>query len=380
VLDRLRPAQARVDLSRLRSNFRAVESAARLPVIAVVKSDAYGHGAVRVGRALEAAGAAMLAVAYAEEGVALRTAGLKAPILVLAGFGPAQVGAFVDYGLTPVVSTGPALDAILEAVRGARKPLGVHVEVDTGMNRLGFGPEGIGSVLGRLLDSGRVEVEGIMTHLSVADEDREATNAQLDRFDEALLSLRARGIAPSLVHAGNSAGIGYVRPGHTHVRPGLLLYGLKPRPLSPAVAVQPVMTVSARIALIKDVAPGTTVSYGGKFRATRQSRIATLPIGYADGVPRTKAMAETGAFLVEGQCAPVAGNVCMDLTMVDVTDLPSVREGDEAVLFGDAPTAWDVAECAGANAWQVLTAVGPRVPRVYLDEGQVVGVESRFIQ
>ena len=378
MLDRLRPAQARVDLTRLRENFRAVQATARLPVIAVVKSDAYGHGALRVGRALEAAGAAMLAVAYAEEGVALRAAGLRLPILVLAGFGPSQVGAFVDYELTPVVSTAPALAALLEAARGDREPLRVHVEVDTGMNRLGFGPEGVGAVVGKLLASGRVQVEGIMTHLAAADEDLSATSAQLDRFDAALCELRRQGFAPRFVHAANSAGIAQLRPGHTHVRPGLLLYGLKPRPLSPELEVRPVMTVSARIALVRDVLAGASVSYGGRFITTRPSRIATIPIGYADGVPRTRAMTETGAFQIGGHRSAVAGNVCMDLTMTDVTDLPAVREGDEAVLFGDAPSAWDVAECAGANAWQVLTAVGPRVPRVYVEEGRVVGVESRY--
>jgi alanine racemase len=139
------------------------------------------------------------------------------------------------------------------------------------------------------------------------------------------------------------------------------------------------MTVSARIALVKEVDAGTPISYGGRFVTCRRSRIATVPMGYADGVPRTRAMAESGAFVVGGRRSPVAGTVCMDLTTLDVTDLAQVRAGDEAVFFGDAPTAWEVAERAGSNAWEVPTRTGARVPRVYLDDGRVVAVESRFV-
>jgi alanine racemase len=171
--------------------------------------------------------------------------------------------------------------------------------------------------------------------------------------------------------------LAFLRPSHTLVRPGLLVYGVRPRPLSPDVQVRPVMTVSARVELVKQVPAGTPVSYGGRFVAARPSRIATLPIGYADGVPRTRAMAEKGSFLIRGRRAPVAGTVCMDLTMADVTDLPDAACGDEAVLLGDEPDAWELAERAQTNAWQVLTAIGQRVPRVYVDGDERVGIESR---
>ena len=161
-------------------------------------------------------------------------------------------------------------------------------------------------------------------------------------------------------------------------RPGLLLYGLRTRPLGPDVDVRPVMTVSAEVSLVKEVPEGTAVSYGGRFVARRPSRIATVPLGYADGVPRTRAMREDGAFAIRGRRSPVAGTVCMDLTMLDVTDDGTVREGDEAVLLGDDPTAWDVAEWAGTNAWQVLTGIGPRVPRVYVEGGRMVEARSRY--
>jgi alanine racemase len=379
VLDGLRPARATVDLDRLAGNYRALTSLGPVPLMPVVKADAYGHGAGRVGRHLESLGAERLAVAYVEEAIALRAAGVAVPIVVLAGFGQGQVPLLRQHGLVPVVSTPRTLEWTLEAARGSSPPLPVHVKVDTGMTRLGFAPDHFDDAVDRLAASGRVEVEGLMTHLASADEDEKVTARQLDLFDECLARLTKRGIRPRWIHAANSAGLAVVRPTHTLARPGLLLYGVRPRPLCPPVSVRPVMTVSADIALIKDVPAGTAVSYGGRWVAPRPSRIATVPIGYADGVPRTDRMREDGRMLVRGRRAPVVGTVCMDLTMLDVTDHPEVIEGDEAVLFGDDPTAWDVAERAGTNAWEVLTSVGSRVPRVYVEGGRVVGVESRFV-
>jgi len=344
----------------------------------VVKADAYGHGAARVSRHLVALGAPMLGVAYAEEGVVLRAAGVRAPILVLAGFAPGQVRTLIQHDLTPVVSTPSTLESALQAGKEAGKRFAVHVKVDTGMTRLGFTPSAVGEAAARLAESGRVEVEGLMTHLAAADEDAEATRRQLDLFDEAAADLAKRGIRPRWVHAANSAGLAYLRPTHTLVRPGLTLYGVRPRPLAPAIDVKPVMSVSADIELVKEIAVGTPVSYGGRWVAPRRSRIGTIPFGYADGVPRTDGMRDRGELLVKGHKVPVAGTVCMDLTMVDLTDHPDAGEGDEAVLFGDDPTAWDVADRAGTNAWEILTSVGSRMPRVYVDGGRVVGVESRF--
>jgi alanine racemase len=378
VLDGLRPARATVDLDRLAANYRAVQAASAVPIMPVVKADAYGHGAARVGRHLESLGAQRLAVAYVEEAVALRAAGVRVPIVVLAGFGRGQAKLLSEHGLVPIVSTSRMLDWTLEAARGSRPPLPVHVKVDTGMTRLGFTPAQIDEAVARLAESGDVVVEGVMTHLASADEDEATTARQLDLFDECVARLARRGIRPPLVHAANSAGLAFLRPTHTLARPGLLLYGVRPRPLCPPVSVRPVMTVSADIALLKDVPEGTAVSYGGRWVAPRPSRIATVPLGYADGVPRTDAMRESGQMRVRDRRAPVVGTVCMDLTMLDVTDRPEVTEGDEAVLFGDDPTAWDLADRAGTNAWETLTRVGSRIPRVYVEGGRVVGVESRY--
>ena len=374
-LDRLRAARARIDLDRLRANFDAIEAAARRPVMPVVKADAYGHGATTVARALVERGAARVAVAYAEEGAALRRSGIEVPIVVLAGFAPGQVALLAEHGLTPVVSTPQTLEAVAAAGRAVPR---AHVKVDTGMSRLGF-------TMGALVEAGLrlqaagIEVEGVMTHLAAADEDARVTERQLDRFDEAVAALAARGVKPPLVHAANSGGLAFVRPTHTLVRPGLLVYGVKPRPLSPAIDVKPVMQVSADVALVKNVAPGTAVSYGGRWVARRPSRIATIPIGYADGVPRTDRMRDNGAFRIADGRVPVAGTVCMDLTMADVTARPDVDAGTEAILLGDDPDAWELATLAGTTSWEILTSVGSRLPRVYVSGGEVVGVESRYL-
>ena len=356
------PAEARVDLARLVDNYRAVAALAGRPVIAVVKAGAYGHGAARVARALGEAGAAMLAVAQAEEGSALRAAGVQAPILVFAGCPPGQEGLFCGQALTPVVSGARSLEGALAAVgRGARP---VHLDVDTGMTRLGLAPGDVVAAARRLVEAGAV-IEGVMTHLAAADEDTPLTTRQLDRFDAVLKDLGRHGVRPSFAHAANSAGLAFLRPTHTAVRPGLLLYGLRPRPLAPAVEVRPVMSVAARALQVREIGAGTSVSYGGRWRARRPSRVATIAFGYADGFPRTEEASASGFVLLRGRKAPIAGTVCMDFTTVDVTDIPGVCEGDEAVVLGESPTAWDLGDWAGTNAWQALTAIGPRVPRVY---------------
>lgn len=362
-----RSARLRIDLGRLVANYRVLAAHAGRPLLAVVKADAYGHGAVPVARCLEAAGVAGLAVALVQEGIALRAAGVRAPVLVMTPFEPEQAELLRAHALTPVVSTPDTLAAVLACAARGVAPRAVHVKVDTGLSRLGLPPNEAVTAARRLHATGTVGVEGFMTHLAVADEDADFTEMQLDRFDDCLAELRAAGVQPPQVHAVNSAGLLHLRPTHTLARPGLLLYGVHPRPRSPSLEVQPVLSLRARLALVKDVPPGTSVSYGRHFVAARGARIATLPVGYADGLPRTDAMRTRGAFVVHGQRAPVAGTVCMDLTTLDVSAIPRAHAGDEAELLGDAPTAWDWADWAGTNAWQVLTALSPRLPREYVD-------------
>lgn len=361
------PASARIDLDRIRENYRAIRlHAGPRAVIPVLKANAYGHGAVAVARTLEPMGVPLIAVAYVDEAIALRRAGIETPLLVLTGFAPDQIDLLFEFRLTPIVSTGEQVRALcaLDPEEG-HGMLGVHVKADTGMSRLGFSLREIEPMVHRLEDSGVVEIEGLMTHLASADEDAIATEGQLDLFDEAIMRLSALGVRPRLIHAANSAGLAFLRDTHTAVRPGLMLYGIPPRPLSPPLEVAPAMEFRARVARLSVVPAGTGVSYGGRFVTAQDTRIATLNAGYADGLPRTDGMRERGFARFGETRLPVAGTVCMDLTMLDASNAPTLVEGDEVTFFGDAPSAWEVAAWAGTNAWQVTTAVGPRVPRRY---------------
>lgn len=361
------PSTAWIDLDRIRDNFRAIRTyAGARAVIPVLKANAYGHGAVEVARTLELMGVAMFAVAYVEEAMVLREAGIKTPILVLTGFTPAQFADLVEFNLTPVIST-PEQAAVIEAntLTDPTRPLSIHLKVDTGMSRLGFSLRELEPIVHRLEEVEGIEIDGLMTHLASADEDVSTTERQLDSFDEAIARLQTLGVRPGLIHAANSAGMTQARSTHTAVRPGLLLYGVRPRPLTPAIDVHPAMKLTARVALVKPVASGMPVSYGGRFVAGEGTRIATINAGYADGIPRTAAMRESG-YVRRGETSlPIAGTVCMDLTMLDSTSDRTLRAGDEVVVFGDSPSAWDVADWAGTNAWEVLTSVGARVPRRY---------------
>ena len=369
------PCIAWIDLDRIRENFHAVRALAGThAVIPVIKANAYGHGAVAVARCLEHAGASLFAVAYVEEGISLRLAGLQSQILVLTGFTPDQTGAIIDHRLIPVVSTLEQV-SVIESLGVEDAPLSVHVKVDTGMSRLGFPLREIEPAVHRLEDSENVRIEGLMTHLATADEDALSTERQLDRFDEAIARLQTLGVRPPLIHAANSAGLSFVRESHTAVRPGLLLYGVRPRPLSPAVDVRPAMTLSARVGLVKTVPRGTAVSYGGRFVAPADMRVATINAGYADGIPRTAAMRERGVVRHLGRPLRVAGTVCMDLTTLDASAAPDIKAGDDVTLLGDAPDAWDLAEWAGTNAWAALTSIGARVPRRYRLGGREVTKE-----
>jgi len=361
------PATAWVNLDRIRDNFKALRAhAGPRAVIPVLKANAYGHGAVEVARALDPLGVTMFAVAYVDEGIALRQAGLDTPILILAGFATEELEALFRFHLTPVVSTPEQVKALAALEHEEdRAPLAVHVKVDTGMSRLGFRLQEIEPAIHRLEDAEGIRIEGLMTHLAAADENEIATARQLDLFDEAIVRLETLGVRPSLIHAANSAGMAFTRTTHTAVRPGLLLYGVAPRPLSPAIAVKPAMELRARVALVKNVGAGTPVSYGGRFVAAGDTVVATINAGYADGIPRTEAMRTRGALRHGDRALPVTGTVCMDLTMLDATGAPGLAAGDEVTVFGDAPTAWDLAGWAGTNAWQVLTGVGSRVPRRY---------------
>ena len=373
-----RPTLATIHLGAIRANYaEAARCAAGLEVIAVVKADAYGHGAAPVARALAAAGCPRLAVATVAEGCALRAAGLRAPILVLGGVHDAAEDA-VEARLTPVVHHPGNLEALRKAAPRGPGPggaaLGVHVEVDTGMRRMGVPAEEAVELLAAVAREPALRLEGVFTHFARADEpDPGPSLEQLARLRAVLATARARGVDPGLVHCANSAGLllgaalAAALPEAGAVRPGILLYGVQPA-AHVAAPLRPAMTLRTRVAQLRVAQPGDGVGYSALYRAPRRTRIATLPIGYADGVP--VAATNRGAVLIRGRRCSFAGRVSMDFVAVDVGDAP-VEIGDEALVFGATEQGSlpveAAAEAAGTIPYELLVRVGARVPRVYAE-------------
>lgn len=362
----IRPTTVTVDLGTFRHNLAAIRGLAPgMAVCAVVKADAYGHGLTPVARALAAAGVDWLAVALVEEGVALRDEGVRTPVLVLAAALEGGFDELVAHDLVPAVFRIDHLEQLARAARGRRYPL--HLKIDTGMSRLGVPVGELDGFLDALARHPNLMVEGVLTHFANADlADDDTNDRQLALYERGLAALRARGHSPRWLHVSNSAAVLSYPRGHTGMlRPGLLTYGLKP--LASRVELQPAMRWTTRPVHVKTVPAGSAVSYGGRWVAARDSRLATLPVGYADGYPR--AMTGRAEVLVRGQRVPVVGTICMDLCVADVTDVPEVSLADEVVLMGSqgaaSITAHDLARWAGTIPYEIVCGVGPRVPRTY---------------
>jgi alanine racemase len=373
--------EATIDLDALRSNAAlAGRLADGREIIAVVKADAYGHGATAVARTLVEAGCERLAVFTVEEAAELRTGGLaETPILVLAGLRSEEEGDLATrLGLTPVLHDSATLEIAAAAGRRAGRRLAVHVELDTGMSRMGVPESSALKILERIQALDSLELEGLFTHFSRADErDLEPTLDQLRRLSEVLEGARARGIAPRSIHAANSAGLLAdgplvdALPSVTAVRPGLMLYGVRPGPHLGA-SLRPVMCLQARVIRIQEIEKGQSVGYGAIFRAPRRTRIATLPLGFADGI--FCAAAGSAAVWLAGARYPIVGRISMDSIGVDIGDA-RVELGDIAVVFGNSGRdpegigVEEVASWAGTNAYEPLVRVGRRVPRRYIARG-----------
>jgi alanine racemase len=366
----LRPTRAEIDLDALVHNLAVVRAEAGASrVLAVVKADAYGHGVVPVVARLAAEGVAAFGVALAEEGLELREAGIDAPILVLNGVYAGAHREVLEAGLTPVVHDLDTVHAFARAAGGAS--FGFHLEVDTGIARLGVPVSGLTPFLDGLGRVPGARVDGLLTHFASADGDDAFTREQLRLFAEARAALAARGHTPRIVHAANSAGL--FRHGEARfdmVRPGLALFGVRAWPARAghdALPLRPTMRLRTEVIALRELPVGAPVGYGGTFRAARTTRIATVPVGYGDGLLR--ALSNRGEMLVHGVRAPIVGNVSMDLTTLDVTDVPGVAVGDEVVILGaqrDAVIgAEDLARAAGTIPYEVLTNVSRRVPRFY---------------
>jgi alanine racemase len=371
----IRPTTARIDLDVLKSNYRNIvdfvtrERPADPPrVIAVVKANAYGHGAGQVARALEDAGASLLACADIEEGAALRAAGVRAEILVFGALSVSDLDGLFDCNLTPTISTPGAAHAVQAAAARYNRRLRYHLKVDTGMNRLGFRFDNLRRTLPALLASGNLELEGLYTHFATADvPDSPLFEQQRVRFERSISEVSAFGGTPRYHHAANSAALlRDSRVWFDFVRPGLLLYGIVPPPLASSVTLRPVMTLVSRVVAVKGMRTGEITGYGGRFTAERPTTIAIVPAGYADGLDLR--LAGRASVLIRGRRAPVVGSVCMDMLMADVTGT-DVSPGDEVVIIGpqghDRIDAREMAAAIGTIPWEVVCRVGSRIERVY---------------
>jgi alanine racemase len=404
----MRPVWAEISIERLLRNYHLLrEQAGDAGLIAIVKANAYGHGNTVCAAALHGAGARWLGVTSVDEGSAVRGVCGDARILIMSGIWDVQdASTAIAKGLTPVVWE-PAHIGWLETAAGLaltpKQSVAVHLEIDTGMARQGAWATDLSAVLDRLKDAKHLSLEGVMTHFHSPEFlDGDATAVQTKRFDEALETIRSKGFRPSVIHAGNSAtalasssAASVVRLAEKYgaaamLRPGLSLYGYAPRFSGPGAAdalqdLQPVLSWKTRVISLRTIEAGESAGYCATFRASRKSRLALLPVGYADGLNRL--LSNHGEVLVRGQRAPIAGRISMDLTIIDVTDVDGVELGEEVVLIGEQQgtqgselraqgagsrnqiTAYDLADLTGTIPYEVLCGISARVPRMIVDSG-----------
>jgi alanine racemase len=375
-----RPCWASIDLDAIEANVRSIRSRLRpgAQLMAIVKANAYGHGIVGIADAVLAAGAWGFGVACVDEGVQLRSAGVDSPILVLGYVPHWEAERVLRLDLAVALTTEQLAFALARAASDLARPATVHVKVDTGMGRYGVLPEEALDFLRFCGETPGLRVEGIFTHLATADEpDTTHAERQLRRFDELCRSLDAHGLLPPVRHALNSAGtFAFPEQQHDLVRCGIAVFGVPPAPMAGLPELRPALSLKARVARLRRLPPGSCVGYGCTFLAERPTDVALVPVGYADGLSRS--LSNRGWMLANGRRAPIIGRVSMDQSTIDVTDLGIVRQDDEIVVLGrqgeDEITASEMAEWRDTIAYEVLTGLSVRVPRVYLRDGQPVAV------
>jgi len=372
-----RATRAEIDLQAFRHNFQNLRShiSPQTRIMAVVKADAYGHGALPCARVAVECGADYLGAGVIEEGIELRQSGLDAPILILGSIFPDEAEDLVRHDLATIVCTLPLAQALAKEAEKQNKTASVHIKVDTGMNRLGVLPENLPELLNQIRNLPNLKIEGVSTHFASADDEvLSITQAQFKKFQAALACLKQDD--RPLIHCSNTSALFKFPESHFDmVRPGLILYGALPSPSLQAVLIEkenlspfkPVMQWKSRIILVKSIAKGQPVSYSGSFTTQRGSLIATLPVGYADGLHRS--LSNKMDVLIRGKRAPQIGNICMDMTLIDVTEIQDVQAGDEVVLFGKQEgqtiTVDEMATKGGTIPYEILCNVGKRVPRIY---------------
>jgi alanine racemase len=365
-----RPTRIRVDQDALAHNLGAIRAHVRVPVMAIVKANAYGHGLVPVARHLQAQGVEHLGVAFVEEGVALRRAGITVPILVLGGIFGRQVAQFIAHGLEITVSSLDKLRQVEAAAGALGRKAAIHLKIDTGMERIGVHSETCGPLIEAALGSRWCAIRGIYSHLACADDPASAmTTVQVERFAAACAHFDRLGAPMPLRHLANSGGVLHF-PGTwlDLVRPGILLYGVLPDPAArPGVPVRPALALESQVVYFKVVRAGRSVSYGATWTPGRDTRVVTVPAGYGDGYPR--ALSSRGTVLIRGERHPIVGRICMDQFMVDLGPAGTAYNEDPVVLIGrqgaETIRVEDVAQAAGTIPYEILTGLNERIPREY---------------
>ncbi len=373
-----RPTWAEIDLDALVGNYRTLATLldVRRRLIPVVKADAYGHGAAPVSRALSQAGATALAVAIVEEGLELRDAGISQQILVLEEAFPGQEEEIVAAGLTPALFSPDGVRRLEDAAAARSIEFSAHIKIDTGMTRLGAPWNDLAPLLGALSQAGHIRVTGTFSHLACAEEeDVRFTLEQITRFRHGLHEICKARVDPGEIHLANSAGLLYWEElrGWT-ARPGIALYGYPPSRQRCPVELKPVLTLKSRIGRIQTISPGESVGYNRRFIARRDTKVATVPIGYADGYRRS--LSGMGRVIIRDRFVDVLGTISMDMLAVDATEVPGAAVGDEVILLGSTQNcridAANLADSLGTISYEVLCGISPRVPRCYISASQGV--------
>lgn len=372
---------AEIYLDHLINNYKIIQKKTRkAKVMAAIKADAYGHGAVEVARTLESEGIYMFGVASVEEGVELRQAGITSKILVLSPILYSQIDTVVEYNLIPTISEFGFFRVLNKKLKALRKPISVHIEVDTGMTRTGIPYDKARQSIKKMSSSQFVKIEGLFSHFPLADSDGAFTKKQIKEFSGLVKDLRKYKINPSFIHLANSSGLFKHIDSHFRlVRPGIALYGLTASPdIHYTKSLLPVLSLKSRIVNIRNVKANTPISYGHIFVTKKRSRIATISVGYGDGYPR--ALSNVGEVLLKGTRAPIVGAICMDLIMIDVTGIGRVKVGDVVTLIGDDGdeqiTAEECAIKSNTIVYEISTGIGPRVARVFKYRNRFFGVRD----
>ena len=354
-----------VDLARIAENFRIIREKAGVPVMAVIKADGYGHGAVPIAKKLENI-CNFFGVATLSEGLELRNAGIAAPILILSPLHPDTYEIAVEKDLRPAIFRYEDAEALSRAAQKLGKRALFHIAVDTGMHRIGFQvTEEDADLCKKIVGLPGLQAEGLFSHFATADSgDLTKTYAQAEKFRAFDQMLKARSVEIPIRHLSNSAGILNLQTPYEMVRAGIILYGLEPSRRVDITGLQPALSWYSRVAYVKTLEPGCEIGYGGTFVTDRPTRVATVPTGYADGYARV--LSNRFYVLIRGKKAPILGRVCMDQMMVDVTDIPDAEIGDKVTLLGDTITAQDMGEAADTINYEVVCDIGKRVPRYYL--------------